>query len=59
MGDIVVETWNNNVYDWVERPWSAANRWFILLKRSALFYSIIYLCMIYSALYVFIVEFNI
>ena len=24
-GDTTVEIWNNSVYDWVERPWSAAS----------------------------------
>jgi hypothetical protein len=27
---LLVEIWNNSVYDWVERPWSATN-WCLLL----------------------------
>jgi hypothetical protein len=37
-GDIVVETWNNNVYGWVERPWYATNWCLVLENISALCY---------------------
>jgi hypothetical protein len=42
-GDIIVETWNNNVYGWVECPWYASSWRFISLKIDCLGHVFIYL----------------